>query len=213
MSDVVFQPAAGISPDGRVFSDDNRLHVRFFRGKERHGLQSEEQGRPIYVGVDMVEIRQPGERDVFHGIATGEHKMRFPRQWEAYQSDREHIPDGTPLTVIFSNEPETVETMKHLKIYTVEQLAALQENAIGRLGMGGRNLVIKAQKFMEQATSYQSATRMNREMEDMKSENDTLKQRLEALERLLAGQADNEDKPRRGPGRPPKQPDVVEGEN
>lgn len=205
-------PAAGVHPDGRVFSDDNKLHVRFFRGREKHGLQSAEMGRPIFHGVDMVEIRQPGERDVFHGLANEDHKMRFPRQWEAYQSDREYVPDGTPLSVIFANEPETVENLKHLKIHTVEQLSDLQENAIGRLGMGGRNLVIRAQKFKEQATSFQAATRMNREMEDMKSENDTLKQRLEALERLLAAQAGDDEKPRRGPGRPPKQPEAGEGE-
>lgn len=204
MSDVTFMAAAGIAPDGRVFGDESRMHVRFFRGRELHGLQTAEAGRPIYHGVDMVEIRQPGERDVFHGLATDAHKVRFPRQWEAYQKDQEYIPDGTPLSVIFASEPETVENLRHLKIYTVEQLAALQEVAIARIGMGGRNLVLKAQKYMEHATSYQAASRMSREMEDVRSENDTLKQRLEALEKQLAAQADDGDAPRRGPGRPRK---------
>ena len=203
MSETYFAPQTGINADGRVaFGDDARLAVRFYRGKEIHGLQSQEAGRPIYVGVDMCAIRQPGERDEWHGAATEMHKMRFPRAWESYQNNQEFVPDGTPLDVIFAAEPETVANLKHLKIHTVEQLAGLQEAAIGRIGMGGRNLVIKAQKFMEAATGYQAASKMNRELEDVKSENDLLKERLAALERLVASA--DEDQPRRGPGRPRK---------
>lgn len=188
------------------YGDDSRLSVRFFRGKEIHGLQTQEAGRPIYVGVDMVGIRQPGERDEPHFVVTELHKQRFPRQWEAYQNKQEYIPDGTPLAVIFGAEPETVENMKGLKIYTVEQLAGLQEAAISRLGMGGRNLVVKAQKFMEAATGYKAATKMGREMEDLKSENDMLKTRLEALEKALSAT----DQPARR-GRPPNvQPETQE---
>jgi hypothetical protein len=205
MSDTAFRQATAIDPnDGRVaYGDDSRLVVRFFRGQEIHGLQSAEAGRPIYQGIDMCEIRQPGERDVWHGIATPLHQMRFPKQWEAYQNNREHIPDGTPLDVIFAAEPETVTNLRQLKIYTVEQLAGLQESAVSRIGMGGRNLVVKAQKFMEAATGYQAASKMNRELEDMKSENDTLKERLAALEAALMSRDD--ETPRRGPGRPRKE--------
>lgn len=187
-----------------AYGDDSRLHVRFFRGKELHGLQSQEQGRPIFTGVDMCAIRQPGERDEWHGRATEMHKQRFPRQWEAYQQGVEAIPDGTPLAVLFPNEPETVENLRSLKIYTLEQLADLQENAIARIGQGGRNLVTKAQKFKEAATGYQAANRMNKELEDVKSEKAILEERVAALERLLTDQA-ADDQPRRGPGRPPKQ--------
>lgn len=204
MSDTMFAQHTGINPaDGRVaYGDDSRLAVRFFRGKEIHGIQSQEEGRPIYTGVDMVAIRQPGERDEYHGIATPEHKMRFPKQWEAYQNGQEHIPDGTPLAVLYPNQPETVENLRFLKIYTVEQLAGLQEAAIGRIGLGGRDHVTRAQKFMQAATGYQAANRMNKEMTDLKDENDLLKQRLEALEKLVTTASD--DQPRRGPGRPPK---------
>ncbi|NBW77328.1 MAG: hypothetical protein EBR34_16270 [Sphingomonadaceae bacterium] len=202
MSETLFAPITGISPEGRAFyGDDSRLAVRFYRGKQIHGLESQEAGRPIYHGVDMCAIRQPGERDEWHGAATAEHKARFPKQWEAYQNNQEYVPDGTPLSVIFAAEPETVENLRHLKIHTVEQLAGLQENAITRIGLGGRNLVIKAAKFMEAATGYQAASKMNKELEDMKSENETLKEQIQALQRAF----DSDREQRRGPGRPRKE--------
>jgi hypothetical protein len=207
MSDTYFAPHTGVQMGrdyvGQVsYGDDSRLSVRFFRGTEVHGIQSQEQGRPIMVGIDMVEIRQPGERDAYHGIATETHKMRFPRQWEAYQNGQEHVPDGTPLAVLFPANPETVANLRHLKIYTLEQLAGLQEAAIARIGLGGRDLVVKAQKFMSAATGFQAANQMNKEVTDLKDENALLKERLAALERLVAAAGD--DQPRRGPGRPPK---------
>jgi len=187
MSETAFAPHTAIHPDGTVaFGDDSKLNVRFFRGTEIHGMQSIEQGRPVTVGVDMVGIRQPGERDEHHGRVTELHKQRFSRQWQAYLEGREHIPDGTPLDVIFPTEPETVENLRTLKVFTVEQLAGLQENAIARLGMGSRNLVTKAQKFMEAATGYQNANRMNKELEDVKAEKALLEQRVAAMERLLS---------------------------
>lgn len=204
MSDTIFSSPTAINPaTGQVnYGDDSRLHVRFFRGTELHGLQSQEQARPVYVGVDMVEIRQPGERDVYHGLATAMHKMRFEKQWQAYQAGQEYIPDGTPLEVIFAAEPETVANLKYFKVHTVEQLAALNENAISRLGLGARQHVNKAQKFMEAATGYQAASQMNREVKDLKSENDTLKAQLEAMQAAIAKLEASDE--RRGPGRPRK---------
>ncbi len=186
MSDTAFTPHTAIHPDGTVaFGDDSKLNVRFFRGTEIHGMQSIEQGRPVTVGVDMIGLRQPGERDEHHGRVTEIHKQRFPRQWQAYVEGREHVPDGTPLDVLFPTEPETVENLRSLKVYTVEQLAELQENAIARLGMGSRDLVTKAQKFMAAATNYQAANKMNKELEDVKAEKALLEQRVAAMERLL----------------------------
>ena len=191
MSETMFRSHTGINDDGRVnYGEDSRQHVVFYKGRELHGLQSSEQGRPIYVGVDMCRIRQPGERDEWHGKADMDKQMRFPKQWEAYQNNQEYVPDGTPLSVVFGSEPETVENLKFFKIFTVEQLANLQEAGVARIGMGGRNLQIKAQKFMEKATGYQSVTRMDREMTDLKSENDLLKERLAALEKLVTAPDD-----------------------
>lgn len=207
MSDTIFNSPVSIDPQSGAVSyvDDNRLVVRFFRGQEIHGLQSQEAGRPIYVGVDMVEIRQPGERDIFHGMATELHKARFPRQWEAYQNGREHEPDGTPLSVLFPTEPDTVANLRHFKIHTLEQLAGLQESAINRIGMGARNWVNKAQKFMQAATGYQAASQMNRQVNDLTAENDALKAQMQQMaEAIAALQADKGDEQRRGPGRPRK---------
>jgi hypothetical protein len=208
MSDTVFaQPSAINFDTGRVtYGNDSRMHVRFYRGQQLHGMQSAEAGRPIFVGVDMIEIRQPGERDVFCGLATEWHKRRFPKQWEAYQAGREYQPDGTPLDVLFPTEPEVVTNLRYFKIFTVEQLADLDDNAIARIGIGARQMVNKAIKFKESATNYAAASRMNAEIENLKSERDTLKEQLaamqEAIARLESAQVAGE--PRRGPGRPRK---------
>ena len=67
MSDVLSEAfEAGQHPSGPgflTFGTDRRLMVRFFTLPVLQPYQSNTAGRPVYVGQDMIEVRQPGERD------------------------------------------------------------------------------------------------------------------------------------------------------
>ncbi len=185
------------------FGSDEKLFVKFERRSVLDQVQSRDQGRPIYVSVDYVHIQQPGERDTFVQPATQEHVMRFRRQWQAYQDGRAEMPDGSPLSVLFPNNPEIVDNLKHVRISTVEQLAALNDTQIQNVGMGGRQFHDAAVKYLAAAEKGKDFHALAKEVEQMRRDRDADKQKIAALEAAVAEQDDEQ--PRRGPGRPRKE--------
>lgn len=148
----------------RIQGGDNRLWVRFERKSRLNSYRSEQEGRPIYEPVDMIRIQQPGERDQLVRVVKDDDKLRFPKQWEAFSKEVEQVPDGTPIKMLFPNEPHIVEVMLDLKIQTIEQLAAVTEHAIERLGMDGRKYVSKAQAALDKSAALRESTRLTGEL-------------------------------------------------
>lgn len=173
----------------QVGGGDARLWVKFEKKSRRNAFRSEQEGRPIYEPIDYVRIQQPGERDQLVRPVREEDKLRFPRQWAAYQADSEQVPDGTPIQLLFPNEPHIVELLHDLKILTVEQLAKLTEHGINRLGMDGRKYVQRALAAMDKAENSKEVNRLARELADatdrmevLERANQRLLERLDALE-------------------------------
>jgi hypothetical protein len=112
--------------------------------------------------------------------------MRFPRQWQAYANQQEQVPDGTPIAVMFPQDPQICDQMLGLKVHTVEQLAGLGEEGIKRLGMGGRAYVERAKAFLAAASNMKGAHEMQRQLEAQTDEIATLKAALDRLQTELA---------------------------
>lgn len=143
--------------------------------------------------VDMASITPPGSKDCverpvkdwFDNLAQQVEAGRFPREWlVAYRSSYEQwketgeIPvDGTSVKNWAVASPSQIEMLLRLHIRTVEQLAQAPEEAIGRLGMGGRSLVEKAKAFVTQATSG---------MGKVAEENAALKEKVSSQETTIA---------------------------
>lgn len=179
-----------------TFGGDDRLMVRFFRSMERNNFKSEKTGEPVFDQIDMISIRQPGERDDLHRAVQPDDQFRFPRQWAAYQANNEQTPDGTPLEILFDTQPEIVRALRGLHVLTVEQLAGATEAAIGRMGMGAR-------KWVERAQVYCSSMKEAAGVRRLEAENEDLRTQMELLRQQLADIGDRVDAaPRRG--RPPK---------
>ena len=218
MSDSVFAPPTSIERGGRVaFGTDERLWVQFYLRSRLNPYRSSQEGKPSYDAVDFVKIRQPAERDQLDIAVTEEHKQRWPKQWEAYQAKKRQIPDGTPVKLLFPNEPHITDLCVDLNIDTIEQLAQLSEHGINRLGMDGRKYVAKAQAALDRLEATKEVGRLTRELdearEDARLAREALAQmgsRVDALEARLR-QPDDEtpmEMPRRR-GRPPKQPEAA----
>jgi hypothetical protein len=198
MSDALALMAGQPHADGSVsFGSDERLWVKFYPKPVHMAFKSEQEGRPIYESRDYIEIRQPGERDALIREVNEADKHRFARQWHAYQEGKEVTQDGTPLDTLYPREPHMVKMMQALHIHTVEQLAHLQEAGIGRLGMGGRAHVQRAQAFLEAAGRMAGANQMQAQLD---AANDQIAELRNQIEQLRAAATE----PRRGPGRPRK---------
>jgi hypothetical protein len=187
MSDDFALMGGTVHPDGTVsMGSDARLYVEFFAHSEHQPFKSQEAGRPIYEKRDYIKIIQPGERDQMIREVTELDRLRFPRQWQAYANQQQQMPDGTPIAVMFPQDPQICDQMRALKVHTVEQLAGLGEEGIKRLGMGGRAYVERAKAFLAAASNMTGAHEMQRQIEAQTDEIATLKAALERLQAELA---------------------------
>jgi hypothetical protein len=115
--------------DGRGWGGkENQVFARFYRGQKTDFFQSQQQGAPVAKAVDMVEIRQVGERDSTILEVTENEKRRFPHAWDQYQRGMEQVQDGTPLGVLFPKNPEIVSTLQANHIWTVQALVTVPDS-------------------------------------------------------------------------------------
>lgn len=185
MYDVALDATStGINPDGSVrFGAENQMLAIFYRGTKRDNFSSQEAGYPIEKGVDMVEIRQFGEKDSTKREVTPQDKQRWANQWAAYQAGREQITDGTPLDLLFPKNPEVVATLKANSIHTIQALAAIPDSS--NFQFAGE-LKKKAQTFIDGIDKGKGFHVLEKKLEDAEMRNLELEDRLKALEAKLA---------------------------
>lgn len=124
--------------------------VHFYPKSVQMGQASLEAGRPIFQSTLFIRIQQPGERDCLDTRASAEHIQKYMAQYQRFLERRgsDKI-EGTPLDSLFPAHPDTVETLRYFKVYTVEQLAALSDTAQGTIGHGAFEWKMKARNYLE----------------------------------------------------------------
>lgn len=195
-----------IAPDGTaIFASDAQLLVKFKVHSELSQHKSKLAGMPVYDDVEVIEVRNPGEKEPVIVAADEFHKRRFPKQYEAFKKGLENHQGGTPLDLLFPSSPSTVNQLKAFNIYSVQQLAAIADGAMEQIPMG-RSLSDKAKEYLRNAGAGQSF----HAMEAMKKEIEALKARLEegGIPAPETPAFTNEPA-RRGPGRPRKEKETV----
>lgn len=177
------------------FGNDEKLIVWFHDKSVVDPIQSREAQRPIHVKQIYVHIQQAGERDYVDKPADREHQMRFPRQWAAYQQGTADIPPGTPLSILFPNNPEIIENLKYLKIQVVEQLAEINDTQIQNIGLGGREWHEAAKKYLAASEKGKGFSELEAKLNMALSAIEGLTEKNKALEAAL-DEANQERKPR-----------------
>lgn len=177
--------------------NDDSAYVRFYKRNEKG------------VPKDFVEIMFPGDaRTVVDRHVKDDDKMRWPKQWAAYESGEAFKADGFPLEQWpeLSADEGVIRDLNHKRIYTVEQLANVSDQNLANIGLGARALVAKAKAFVEVRKDSAAVTKYAEQYEQVKAENLLLKDQLATMAARLQALEDSkeadEDKPRRG--RPPK---------
>ncbi len=167
------------------FGDDSRLFVEFTLRAVPDEIASREAQRPISRQVDYIRIRQPGERDEIMRPAHDGDRRRFARHWEAYQAGRQEAPDGTPLSILFPNNPEIVENLKYLKVFTIEQLGALNDTQVQNVGMGARQWQQKAAEFLMLADNGKGLDVLTSKVDQLTKQVEALLEKNTTLEAAL----------------------------
>lgn len=184
-----------------VYGKDENLIVHFERKPHLDRAESEKRGRPIYKDRDYITIRVPGdknrvvERPVRMNPARGQisDPERFPRQWQAYQSNQQVTHDGTPLSEWGPMSKSQAMTYQGLNIYTVEQLAGVSDANLGQMGHGARAWRDKAQAYLKATEDSSEVLKLQSQLSKQTDEIEMLKQQIAELATT-----------RRKPGRPKK---------
>ncbi len=120
---------------------------------------------------------------------------RFPEDWlaaverryDSYMKGEELPETGTPIKNWPPISKAQLETLKSAGIYTVEALAEATEEAVGRMGMGGRALQNLARTWVEESKTTGKAAA---KLEAAQVELEAAKARIADLEgKLAASQA------------------------
>lgn len=135
------------------FGSDNQMIVIFYSRPVENPAKSLEAGRKICTDQDYVKMYHPGEGNTnqIDRPVKQEDTRRFPRQWEQYLHNRTQAPEGTPIDLLYPNNPSTAENLRGMGVFTVEQAANLSAHAQDRVGMGSQDIVNKAKAFLENA--------------------------------------------------------------
>lgn len=126
--------------------------------------------------------------DWFAQLGQQVQEGRFPREWlnhykaayDAFKSDREPPLHGTSIRHLTVLSPAQVQLCLNFSVRTIEDLAAANEETLGRLGMGARMLKQKAIEWLE------SSKTVGQQVEKITA----LQQRNTDLEELVKIQGD-----------------------
>ena len=121
--------------------------------------------KPMYKDVNFIIAQQIGsvntvEKQADEWIADQYQKARvgiIPNEWpklfedkyEAWKKGLAAEIDGTPISHWNGISQAQLKNCHNLNIYSVEDIAALNDEAIGVLGMGSLNLKQRAQAFLD----------------------------------------------------------------
>lgn len=162
--------AGGKSGVARFGPGDEALLVVFYSKAVENPAKSLAAGRRICENQVYVRIQTPGEGlNIIDRPVTDSDKMRFRGAWSAFLQNRQHIPEGTPIDLLFPNNPAFAENLRALGVYTIEQCANLSANAIDNIGRGGQECVNRAKKYLESSNSAVPFHQLQKEVEEYKS--------------------------------------------
>lgn len=133
-----------------------------------------------------------------YNMAWVEH---FEKQYEAWKKGHELPREGTAVLTWQAISPEQNARLRALGYTTVEDLSALPDNALGSIGLDGRELRDKARAWLNEGKDKGINAQL---IAEQAVKIDTQQEQIDRLLREVAElRAQNSEK--RGPGRPPKQ--------
>lgn len=158
---------------------------RFFLMSIKDELATKKAGRPIFNDIEVCEVRFSGnrekvihapahevfkqERDLDGNVNDITYAIAYNEQYRAFKAGDAQTLKGTPTTELPFLTPSQVLMLKALNIHTAEALAALDGNNLKMLGMGGRELKVQAQAYLDNAKGSVDVVQMAASVAEMKA--------------------------------------------
>jgi hypothetical protein len=164
-----------------------RNYPRFFMDSVHDQAASIGAGRPIFHEEERVEIIMPGNpytRPVQR--VTDEHREKWPKEYGAFKAGLEPSAEGTPIEEWPRLRRNQVLELKALGFQTVEHVANMDDQAIGRLGIGGRQLRDLAKAFLDDAVRAAALEQLSDANAKKEAELAELQRQIAELRKLLS---------------------------
>lgn len=163
------------------YSPDN-MNVIFYTRSVKNEVASKEQGRPVHINMDYVRMQVPGEAStVIDRPASESDKQRFPDKWNKYLHGKTQVPEGTPIELLYVNNPAMGENLRGFGVFTVEQCANLSAHAMNSIGMGAQEAQNKAKAYLDSASGGANFHKMDKELKDERQKSRLLEQNFNQL--------------------------------
>lgn len=159
---------------------------------------SEQAGHVVYRDVIFAIVTPAGTRDRLEKVAEewlanleeGVRQERIPAEWpegyrrklDLFKSNQEIPLDGTALSLMTTLTPAQVKNCLNANILTVEDLASATEEAMTRIGMGGRDLKQKAQAWLD---AVDSKGKPAQELNELRVKNKTYEAQIASHEETI----------------------------
>lgn len=145
---------------------------RFFMEPVENVALSKKEGRPIFEDTEMVELKQPGDK---HWSWVGRVdepglniRQRFPQHYEAFKRGEQRAAIGTPLEAWPLLTKSRVMELKAANVMTVEELAQVPDNVLGKLGMNSRQEREQAKAWIDSAKGNAATSAMAAELAQLR---------------------------------------------
>lgn len=171
---------------GMVNYGDGRMNVRFYARPVLDPQKSAQAGVPQKVTKIFVKIAEPGQRlTEVDREATERDKQQYAREWALYQQNKEQIPNGCPIELLFPADPSIAENLKAYGFYTVEQVANAGQGALLNI-MGMQSWSNKAVAYLEQASKGVAFHQYQKDLDERDRQIKVLNQQLEMTRQEIA---------------------------
>lgn len=157
-----------------------------------------EAGHYVAKDVEYAFITQPGSKDRvervvvdwFSHLAEQVEQGRFPSEWlqafkekfRLWKQGQELPVNGTPVRTWAAASPAQIKMLTDLHVLTVEDLAQANEETLGRMGMGARDLKRRAEDWLK---TSQDVGKVSAELSATKAALEAAEQRTESLQAQL----------------------------
>lgn len=189
LSPTPFASPSGINWNGHTgtvqYGKSDGQVVQFYNRSVENKAKSVEHGRPYHEDVIYVRYFTPGEQrtQINDRPANRNDQMRWALQWSQFQQNKAQTVEGTPISVLYPDNPSIEAQCRSAGMYTVEQLAGASAHAIEQIGMGAQAWVNYAVKYLEVANKGVNASTMRKELEQRDSELRVQAQQIDMLKK------------------------------
>lgn len=171
----LWQQVTGTLPDEAA----KGLIIRFELEAEQDEKASDEQGRPVFVDYEYIEVRSLNDpHSIVHRRVTEADKRMYPQAYRAWKEGTADSVTGTPLKEWPPIAKSQAEMLAFRGIRSVEQFVEVSDDGCHQLGHGFLTLRNKAIAWLQKAKDGSSVTRLAAELQAKDS-------RIAALERQM----------------------------